>query len=468
MYGNQEPTYRHAAYSMACDGAKANRLLKRGGIELLPWQASVLDDWLGLNNGIWAAGTCGLSVPRQNGKSALVVARMVWGMVAYNEWVIYTAHLQKTATETFESVRTFFESPAMAPYVAEIKTALGREEVRLKNGGRIKFLARTRNGGRGQHGDLLIFDEAQAVDDDMQASFLPCISASARPQTIYTGTPPDEMGIGKVFRNLRDSAKEKKPNIAWAEWSVDKVNPQTIGDAAVWAATNPSYGYLIRHDTIENEFAQMADDKFARERLGWWSAAAAIEHPIEPKDWERCTVQAAPQNGLICYGVKFAADGSTVSLSVAMKPEVGPVFVEGIENRNMGGGTAWLVDWLIARRDKAAQIVVDGRSGSQTLIDRLVEKGMPEKAIVAPKTAEIIAAMSAFKTAVLEGNISHIEQPAMTAAVTLTKRRKIGNDGGWGFESTEQGDATLAESAALAFWASTVTKRKPGRKAQVW
>ena len=61
-------------------------------------------------------------------------------------------------------------------HVAEIKTAIGREQIILKSGAKIKFLARTRNGGRGQHGDLLIFDEAQELDDFAYAALLPTIS----------------------------------------------------------------------------------------------------------------------------------------------------------------------------------------------------------------------------------------------------------------------------------------------------
>lgn len=467
MYGRQEPTFRHAPQSESSDGGKAVELLRRGGIDLLPWQALVLGDWLAREGETWAAGTCGLSVPRQNGKTVVVAGRISWGMVAYGEWVIYTAHLQKTATETFEAVRAIFDTPALRPLVQEVKTALGREEIRLKSGGRIKFLARTRNGGRGQHGDLLIFDEGQTVDDDVVASFLPCLAASKNPQTIYAGTPPDEMGAGKVLRKLRESAHANAAGVAWAEWAVDKLEPAKHGDAELWAYANPSYGYLIKPTTVQNEFAQMAADKFARERLGWWADNVLREPPIDPAAWERCTVDKAPQ-GLICYGVKFAPDGSTVSLSVAVKPDDGPVFVEGIENRAMNAGTAWLVEWLMARRDKAAQIVIDGRSGSAALINRLIEHNMPPHTIIAPNTAQVIAAASGFKAAVLEGNIAHIEQPAMTAAVTLTRKRKIGTDGGWSFDSTEQGDATLAESAALAFWAVTTTKRRPGRKAVIW
>ena len=57
----------------------------------------------------WTSSTCGGSVPRQNGKSLLVQGRAEAGMVMFNDQVIYTAHLQKTATETFEEMRDFFE-----------------------------------------------------------------------------------------------------------------------------------------------------------------------------------------------------------------------------------------------------------------------------------------------------------------------------------------------------------------------
>ena len=163
--GCQEPTIRIAPNYQTSDGLKAAKLLKIGGLQLDPWQMDVLDDWLGKTpSGKWASTTCGGSVPRQNGKTLLLQSRATAGMLLYGEEVIYTAHLQKTATETFEEMREFFEGPKIVKHVKEIKTALGREQIILKNGARIKFLARTRNGGRGQHGDLLIIDEAQEID----------------------------------------------------------------------------------------------------------------------------------------------------------------------------------------------------------------------------------------------------------------------------------------------------------------
>ena len=259
--GSQEPSERVAPDYTASDGLDAAKLVRIGGTVLDPWQSDILDDWLGRTpSGKWAAPSAGGSVPRQNGKSLLIQARSEAGMLLYNEQVVYTAHLQKTATETFEEMRDFFEGPKLRRHVAEIKTAIGREQIILKSGARIKFLARTRNGGRGQHGDLLIFDEAQELDETQQASFLPAISASLNPQTLYLGTPPDENADGTVFRRIRTGALDgSAKRTAWFEYSVKEIGD--IHDPARWAAANPALGRRIQQSTIEGEAENMAPDR---------------------------------------------------------------------------------------------------------------------------------------------------------------------------------------------------------------
>ena len=142
--GNQEPSVRIVPEFKSSDGMDAVSVLAAGGLHLDPWQADILDDWMSRSpSGRWAAPTCGGSVPRQNGKSLLVQGRAAAGMLLFNEQVIYTAHLQKTATETFEEMRDFFEHKNLKKYVSDIRSALGREQIILKSGARIKFLART-------------------------------------------------------------------------------------------------------------------------------------------------------------------------------------------------------------------------------------------------------------------------------------------------------------------------------------
>jgi len=281
-------------------------------------------------------------------------------MVLFNEQVVYTAHLQKTATETFEELCSFFEEPALKKYVAEIKTALGREQIVLKNGARIKFLARTRNGGRGQHGDLLIIDEAQEIDENQQASFLPAISASINPQTIYVGTPPDPSAVGTVFRGIRAKALAgESEKTAWFEFSVDEIGD--VKDASRWAATNPALGRRILYSTIESESEQMDPDTFARERLGWWAKIVETKEDlaIDPAAWEACASDEMRPEGKIAYGIKFRADGSEVCLCGAVCPPEGPARISLIKRAPTVIGVQWLADWLNERTKVACCVVIE-------------------------------------------------------------------------------------------------------------
>lgn len=437
---------------------------------MLEWQDLILSGWLGRNAlDRWSAQTCGGTVARQNGKTlGVVVPRCTYGMVVLGEEVIYTSHLQKTSTETFESIANFFESRALKKYVKDIKTALGREQVILKNGARIKFLARTRNGGRGQHGDLLIFDEALELDADSQASFLPAISASQNPQTIYVSTPPTAKSDGYVLREIRERALNgESQRTAWFEWSVDEIGD--VKDKTRWYETNPSLGVLIQESTIEAECEQMDADTFARERLGWWSNKTAdVETCIDAEDWSACVEENPKKEGLCTYAVKFSPDGSSGSMACCYKPDDGDPFVYVVDNRSLSSGLGWFVDTLTQHHEKAAQIVIDGQGNAQTLTDRLLSNGVSHKTIIRPRTKDAIAAYSGFVNAVKERKVTHYNQDALNMSATKSAKRKIGNFGGWGFGSTDIADSTLVESCALAYWAAITTKRKPGRKAVIW
>ena len=466
LKGNQTPTRIVVPEYEDTEWQDCHAVNAAGGLELFEWQDNIMRGWLGRNKvGRWSALTCAGSVPRQNGKTlGLVVPRINYGMLLLGEEVIYTSHLQKTSTETFEAMVGFFEHKAVTKYVKDIKTALGREQIILKNGARCKFLARTRNGGRGQHGDLLIFDEALELDAEQQASFLPAISASDNPQTIYVSSPPTGQADGNVFRTIRERALTGAgERTAWFEWSVDEIG--NVRDRERWYATNPSMGILIDEATVEGEVEQMDTDTFARERLGWWTPIRQAEYVITDDEWNALTNERPTRDGTLCYAVKFSPDGSTGSISACYKNETPFVYV--VDSKSTSHGIGWFADEIAKRHKKAAQIVIDGQSNAQDLNDRLIAAGVPAKVIIRPKTGDVIAACSSFANAVKEGTIEHYGQDALTISATRSTRRKIGNNGGWGFSSNEEADATLVESAALAYWAAMTTKRKPGRKAVI-
>lgn len=460
--GSQHPTASVVpdyAYSEIDDLVAVNA---QGGLRLFDWQRTVDTAWVArTDDGKWACPTAGLSVARQNGKSlGTIEARANYGMLILAETVVYTAHLQKTATETFEDMAAFFDSPKLRKYVKDIRTALGREQIILKNGARIKYLARTRNGGRGQHGDLLIFDEAQELTDEQQGSFLPCISASSNPQTIYAGTPPDENADGTVFRRIRgDALAGETKKSSWHEWSVSEIGDVT--DRARWAAANPSMGITIQESTIETECEQMAPDRFARERLGWWNDnEAVIENVIDVDDWDACLTKSPAMDGITVYAVKFSPDGAVGTLSACVKPKDGIPHIEVVETRSMADGIGWFYSWLAARKGKAAQIVIDGGGNAQTLTDML-EPVVGKRVLIRPTAQQMAGACSHVLNSVIDRTVTHFGQKQLDDSATKTARRAIGK--GWGFETTEHGDSTLIESCALALWGALTTKRDPSR-----
>lgn len=459
--GSQEPSVRLAPDYVDSDGMDAAKLLRAGGTVLDPWQSDILDDWLGRNAaGKWAAPTCGGSVPRQNGKSLLVQGRAEAGMLLFNEQVIYTAHLQKTATETFEEMRDFFESPKLKGYVSEIKTALGREQIVLKSGARIKFLARTRNGGRGQHGDLLIIDEAQEMDEDAQASFLPAISASLNPQTVYVGTPPDPGASGVVFRNIRKKALEKNSDrLAWFEFSVSEIGD--VKDQSRWAATNPALGRRILKATVEGEADQMSPDIFARERLGWWSPTVNRDDlAIQEEIWNACRSDELKPEGKTAYGIKFSPDGSMVYLCGAVIPKDGPARISMIESRPTGSGTQWLADWLNARYTQASCVVIDGRNGVDVLVDKISGTWKAKNSVIRPGVKDVLAAVSGLTNDLGEKMVTwYSKQETLRDSALTSVRRPLA--GGWGFGGDNSGPI---EACALALWGAKTSKRDPTRK----
>ena len=415
--------------------------------------------------GLWAAPVCGGSVPRQNGKTLLVQARIAAGMLLLNEQVIYTAHLQKTATETFEGLRDFFEASAIKKYVAEIKSALGREEIKLKSGARIKFLARTRNGGRGQHGDLLVFDEAQELDEASQASFLPAISASLNPQTVYVGTPPDPTAPGVVFGKIRDRGLSgKAKGLAWFEFSVREIGD--ITDKARWAETNPALGIRIMQSTIQSELEQMDEDTFARERLGWWKPPPEekpVDMAIDPAAWDACASREPKPEGKTAYGIKFSIDGSEVVLCGAVCPKDGPARVTMLERRNTAQGVQWLAEWLNQRYTRACCVVIDGKNGVDVLIDRIAGVWKMKGSVIRPNARDMIAAVSTLTTEIGEQTVTwYAEQGQLRDSALSSTKRAI--SGGWGFGGI---NSAPVEAAALALWGCRNSKRDPQKKMRI-
>lgn len=470
--GNQRPTDEVLVPCFGNDALDAIELLSEAGCELMDWQKYLLEAWMGFKqDGRWAAKTCANQTPRQNGKTLVICARALAEMLFYGGTVLYTSQLQKTSTETFREMSDLVSKTRLRKYLAPngIKTALGREEIVLKSGARMKFIARTRNGGDGQHGSLLIFDEAQALDPQSQESFKYAISAcqtKRRGQTIYNGTPPKDGDYGLLFEGIRNRAMEGVSKVTvWTEWSAGYGGRcPDVTDRELWERVNPSWGILIMEEDTESELEDTHDkEKFAHQRLGWWTGQRAAQTLIGEEEWHSLESDAPDYWDKLAYGVKLSSDGLVVALSVAVMAG-GRCHVEFIRQEPLSIGIGWLVKWLMEPRrvEQMAVVAIDGKSGADDLARRLVSAGMSRNAVVtaSPEFAANAAAMMV--NSVADGIVTHHRDGYLDASATKSLRRKIGGSGAFGFGGEHP---EIIESASLALYAVRTTRRDPTRRA---
>lgn len=471
--GAQKPTRRVVPASDYSDGYDAVEFASGYGLHLDDWQADIIIDWLARTKaGRYSARVCGLSVPRQNGKNAILEMRELFGLVFLKEKFLHTAHEVKTARKAFLRLVSFFEdNPELKELVREIRRTNGQEAIYLYNGASIEFVARSRGSARGFTVDVVVLDEAQELDDEHMEALMPTLAASPTgdQQLIMCGTPPKTHTMGEVFRRTRNETLAGKNRAhCWHEWSVKGIGD--VSDRARWYATNPALGIRIDEDFVESELATLSEDGFARERLGWWAEAQSGATIIPLARWKECSTDIVPP-GTVSYGVKFSPDGAHVALAVASKPEVkhgNKIHVEIVEYRSTSEGLNWLADWLIERKDKAAKIAIDGRSGADVLRDRLLQGGIAPRALAPIGTKDVIAASSLFLEAIRTQELTHFDQEILNSAIQYATKRKIGKGGGFGFASISPDiDESVIEAASLAHYASKTTHRKPGRKARV-
>ena len=476
MEARQEPTYSaNLPASLDGDGEDAIALASAFFGEPMPWQRLVLKVMLSRDeHDKYAASVFALSVPRQNGKSWDVRARCFYGLVCSGEKILFTCQHGDTADEMFKDLSAVFEDEDNVELHALLKAVRktnGQQAIYLNNGGYIRFTTRTNSLARGKTYDVLIYDEAQELTVAQQAASLPTISAGTlgNPQTIYLGTPPDPECAGTVFRTMHDRVHAGTSTVSWMEWGAAEVGEPR--EQRRWYETNPSLGLRLNVSAVEDESNSMPPESFARERLGWWdSATTAADCPIDSAAWDSTSTTDAAPDGVTVFAVKLAADGSTGCLSVAVRPDEGLPHVEAIRHFDASKGLTWLVEWLGRRQDDAALMVIDGTGAATALIDRLKdEQDVPAWQIERPNTADAIAAYARIAADVDEGRMRHYKQDALDGAAKGCIRRRIGSMGGWGFESTDDNDACIIESAALAYWgAMTTDKDQRGELLLAW
>ena len=457
--GRQSPTVSVVLPYHDTRGAEAIELYNKSEKDALEWQEALTYDIMAVDDdGLWIHQKFGYSVPRRNGKSEMALARCIWGL-KHGERILYTAHRASTAHSIWERLSRLCAKCDIS--IDSSFRAFGKEHLYTTDDGVIEFRTRTSTGGLGEGYDLLIIDEAQEYTPEQETALKYVVTDSANPQTIMFGTPPTAISAGTVFPNYRKHVLQSESYASgWAEWSVPEMSK--ADDVDLWYETNPSLGTVLKERTIRSEIGEDNTD-FNIQRLGLWIKYNQ-RSAISRNEWDALQVGHLPKlKGQLFAGVKFGVDGNNVALAIAVRTADDKIFCEVVGCKPLRMGVTWILGFL--SNADIRKTVIDGKSGTGLLLDGAKEARI--KNIDAATVQEVIKANAVFDMAMEQGTFQHMHQSAVTQVVTNCERRKIGANGGLGYQSSLDGaDIALLDSMILAHWiCSEVKAEKKKQKA---
>lgn len=483
LLGDQTPRIRHVPYSEFTSGPEAIELANDSGLILDPWQELVINDILQEDeDGLWTSMECGLCVPRQNGKGAIIEARELAGLFLFGErLIIHSAHEFPTALEAFQRLLQLIESnPDLDDQVDKVSNSHGEEGITLKKpksydgmppaeAQRIRFKARTKGGGRGFTGDLLVLDEAMVVSAAMIGAQMPTISARPNPQILYFGSAVDEdiHEHGQVFSDIRDRGLEgEDPSLCYHEFSNEEgADPS---DPRTWARSNPGMGYRVSERYLRAEYrsigrTQPRTHEVERLGIGRWPIRKIDSTLVEESDWTDLINALPSLKGDKVIGVDMTPDNKWITIVACQLTADGKVHGEvGYHARPNKNAVKFLLA-VIERWDPIA-LVLDRTGPISSIVPDLIAAGIEP---VSTTAAQMGAACGGFIADIEEGDLGHTGDPLLLAAIRGLEKRPIGKV--FGFAAKPGTVISPVVAFSLARWGlltlGNKKKKRPANRA---
>jgi hypothetical protein len=436
------------ADAVSSDGEDACRLAESAGVILDDWQRLAIGTMLSRRaDGLWAAFEHGTVVSRQQGKGEVILVRQLAGLFLLDEdLILSSAHEFRTANEAFLRIVGVVENtPHLKAEVRSIRYANGEQGIELRTGQRLKFVARTRGGGRGMSADCVILDEAYNLGDDQMAALLPTLSARPNPQIIYASSAGMVTSV-QLHRLRKRAIDGELGRMCYLEWSASPDDDAT--DPATWAKANPALGVRVSAETIQAEMRTMSPQAFARERLGIFDTEDGAGGEIALDAWQSLVDPASEIVGSPTIALDVSPERDWASFAAAGKRADGLDHVEVIDRRP---GTGWVVDRAVELAAKwSVPIVVDPSSPAGNLLGDLSAANVKTDELSRKDHAQ---ACGALVDAVRNESLRHLGQPSLLAALTGAQKRTTGDVWMWSRTGSHV-DITPLVAATLALWAS--------------
>lgn len=437
LVGQQTPRLQLAPPCASNAAGDAIALYEACGRRLDEWQELSLRVGCGetcAQDASWASFENGIIVQRQNGKGAVIEALclaslFVWG----NAVTVYSAHHGDTVAKTFRGIRVLIENtPDLARRCKPINDS--DTVIELITGGRLEFKIRTRAGGRGLTGDLVIIDEALEVDPDQLASLVPILLSIPHAQLWYFSTVPQH--ADQHLCAVRARVQAGAPRLAWAEWGVD--SDADVEDPAVIAQANPALNIRITLERIQDLRGILGDAKWRTECMGIWpdKVAGAV---LSAAAWAKMADLESRRAGdvVITLDVSQLRDHGTIAMYGLRE--------DGLEHMQLVDYAPG-IDWMVPRAAELKEelnplaFAFNEKNGARALAPALKEVGIaPPEDPEQPQRGDLfVLTLTQAADAVglfIDGfnrkpyRYRHLNQEPLNDAVKAVKARPIGDAG---------------------------------------
>lgn len=444
-------------------GGQAAKIAAQLGTPLLDWQRQVLDVVLELDpdTGQFAYRDWIVTVPRQQGKTTMLLVYILLRCLRSRSRIAYTAETGADARAKFERdwLPALKESP-FARYVTA-KMANGREALSFTNGSLATLIATTRKSGHGASIDAGILDEAFGHSDSrIEQALRPAMLTRPSAQFVITstaGTPSESPYLWEKVQAGRQAVEAGLAHsLAYFEYSAaDDADP---ADPETWASCMPALGRTIQAGAVAADQQIMDASEFARANLNRW-VTSMVAPVISLETWNALADPRSEQVGPLVFGFDLSPGRTSAAISVAGKTGADKLHIETIDHRE---GTDWVVARLaeLSERYSPWCLVCDGAGPAASLIPDLAAKGVN---VVVTGARDMANACGILFDAAANDELRHLGTPELSAALTGAVKRPLGDAWAWSRKNSAV-DISPLVAATVALWAfKTQEPERPPR-----
>ena len=484
-------------------GAEVAEVARRLRRPFMPWQQHVADiatEVDPVSGQLWYEEVV-VTVPRQSGKTILILALMVWRCVMLArrlgpQTVTYLAQKRQSARKKLErefvpllarsiGFKSTPHAKARPVKPSEYKASLnnGSEHVLFGTGSYLQIEA---VGDTSSHGDVLdmtVTDEAFVHETDAVEQAVDAATVTRQsPQSYVVSTAGNRKSVFLWLKVLagRKQVGDSLSRTCYFEWSVGE--DEAFDDPEVWRRRLPALGHTITEERLQARLAKAranpdeVDDEgfepgipgFRRGYLNQW-----VDVPLLQDELALPEIVAGvwmgeplvdPQSKIVSdvvLGVGVAQEGAAASIVVVGRRADGLPHVECLIRQP---GIWWLEkslrDLVAVWRPRMVGWAAGGPARVvQPDIERAARTGV-DCGLQPLSGREWAAACEAFAQSVKEGRVRHLGDVLLDDAVSGAVRREVGAGWEWDLRGS-QSDVTPLVAATAGLRALELLQTEP-------